>query len=67
MTSADHYRELAAELGTAASRSADEDVAAQLRQLAQSYARLAEQADKNSQADISAEIGNKPAGEGEGR
>ena len=66
MTSADQYRKLAAELRAAAADSANRGVAAQLQQLAQSYIRLAEQADKNRLADIAVEFGKKPTQQGEG-
>lgn len=59
MTSADEYRELAAELAATAARTADRSAAAELRHLAQSYIRLAEQADKNSHTDIAIEVGTK--------
>ena len=48
MTSADQYRKLAAELRAAAAGTANRSVAAQLLQLARSYIRLAEQADKKT-------------------
>jgi hypothetical protein len=66
MTSADQYRKLAAELRAAAAGTANRSVAAQLLQLARSYIRLAEQADKNSLADVSIEVGKKPPQEDEG-
>jgi len=55
MTSGDHYRAKAAELRARSRREADPSLRAELEGLAAGFARLARQADLNSQADITYE------------
>ena len=52
MSPADRYRALAAHLRTRATREQNPTLRAQWTNLAQSYVRLAEQADQNSRTDI---------------
>ncbi len=62
----DRYRIIAAELRARAAREQNELHAAEWDKLARAYLRLAEQADRNSFADIWAEYGPKPTlGDGE--
>jgi hypothetical protein len=59
MTPAEQYRALAAELRAKAASETNETLVAEWTQLAQSYLRLAEQADQNTLADIWIEVGPK--------
>jgi hypothetical protein len=61
MTPAEHYRTLAAKLKAKAANESSKSLAAEWTQLAQSYLRLAEQADQNRLADVWIEIGPKPS------
>jgi hypothetical protein len=60
MSTGDQYRIIAAELRARGAREQNELHAADLDKLARAYLRLAEQADKNSCADIWMEYGPKP-------
>jgi hypothetical protein len=62
----DQYRMIAAELRARAAREQNELDAAELDKLARAYLRLAEQADRNSFADIWMEYGPKPKLDGDG-
>ena len=55
MTPATHYRTLAAHLRTRARTEESPQLRAEWEHLAQCYIRLAEQADRNSQTDVSYE------------
>ncbi len=66
MRTADQYRKIAAELRARAAREQNEFDAAEWDKLARAYLRLAEQADRNSFADIWMEYGPKPALGGDG-
>ncbi len=55
MTPATHYRTLAAQLRARARTEEAPQLRAELDHLAQCYVRLAEQADRNSQTDVSYE------------
>ena len=55
MTAGDDYRTKAAELRARARRERDTNIRSDLENLARAFVRLAEQADRNSQADISYE------------
>jgi hypothetical protein len=55
MTNADHYRKLAAQLLAKARNEKKPELRAEWSHLAQNYLRLAAQADRNAQADISYE------------
>jgi hypothetical protein len=55
MTSADHYRALAAQCGAKAKQEADWNVRAEWEHMARSYLRLAEQAERNAQTDVTYE------------
>ena len=55
MTAGDDYRTKAAELRARARRERDTNIRSDLDNLARAFVRLAEQADRNSQADISYE------------
>lgn len=59
MTPADGYRTLALKLRAKAAREQDQALATEWRQLANSYLRLAEQAEQNTLADIWIEVGPK--------
>ena len=67
MTSATHYRTLAAQLRTRAKSEESPHLRAEWEHLAQCYVRLAEQADRNSHTDVSYEpmlfgdFGSEPA------
>ncbi len=67
MSTADSYRERAAELLVKAAEALTEHEALQWENLAKCYARLAEQAEQNSFQDLWFEFGPKTrVGEGEG-
>ena len=55
MTSADHYRALAAQFDAKAKQEADWQVRAEWEHMARSYHRLAEQAERNAQTDVTYE------------
>ena len=55
MTPATHYRTLAARLRTQAKSEENAQLRAEWQYLSQCYVRLAEQADRNSQTDVSYE------------
>ncbi len=67
MSTGDQYRIVAAELQARAAKEQNEFWAAEWNMLARAYLRLAEQADRNSCADIWMEYGPKPRLNGEGR
>ncbi len=68
MTSADSYREIAAELKAKAAKQRDRQLASELDNLARCYLRLAEQAEQNSFQDLWFDVRPKTrVGEGEGR
>ena len=60
MQSADHYRKLAAEFRAKAAQESRPALRLDLNRLAQSYLRLAEQAEKNVQANVSYELASSP-------
>jgi hypothetical protein len=60
MTPAQYYRTVAAELRAMAACAESGPLAVQWEQLASCYLRLAEQADKNGQLDLSLEFGDAP-------
>ncbi len=67
MTSANHYRRIAAELRSKAAQAPTQQVSLQWENLAKCYARLAEQAEQNSFQDLWFEYGSRSReGEGEG-
>ncbi len=66
MSTGDQYRKIAAELRARAAKEQNELWAAEWNILARAYLRLAEQADRNSFADIWVEYGPKPRLDGEG-
>jgi len=55
MTSADHYRALAAQCDAKAKQEADWKIRAEWEHLARSYRRLAQQAERNAQTDVTYE------------
>ncbi len=60
MSTGDQYRKIAAELRARAAKEQNKMWAAEWNILARAYLRLAEQADRNSFADIWMEYGPKP-------
>lgn len=66
MTTADSYRQTAAELKVKAGEERSPKLASELENLARCYLRLAEQADTNSELDLSVEFGPKLGSDGEG-
>ncbi len=65
MSTADHYRKIAAQLWSDALKAPNDKAAAELDHLARAYVRLAEQAEQNSRADVWAEFGPKVRLDGE--
>ncbi len=65
MSTADHYRKIAAQLRSDALKAPNDKAAAELDHLARAYVRLAEQAEQNSRADVWAEFGPKVRLDGE--
>jgi hypothetical protein len=61
MSPADQYRKLASELKSKASAERNQGFAAELKALARSYLRLAEQAEQNGETDLWLEFGAGPA------
>ena len=55
MTSADRYRALATQCDAKAKQEADWQIRAEWEQMARSYRRLAQQADRNAQTDVTYE------------
>jgi hypothetical protein len=55
MTSADHYRALAAQCDAKAKQEADWQIRAEWEHMARSYHRLAQQAERNAQTDVTYE------------
>ena len=55
MTSADHYRALAAQCDAKAKQEADWKIRAEWEHMARSYHRLAQQAERNAQTDVTHE------------
>jgi hypothetical protein len=66
MRTADSYRKTAAELKVKAGKERSPKLASELENLARCYLRLAEQADTNSELDLSVEFGPKLGADGEG-
>ena len=61
MTSADHYRTLAAQCDAKAKQEPDWQIRAEWEHMARSYRRLALQADRNAQTDVTYETPARPA------